>query len=244
MDMKISGSGVIAAGEYDNIRVSGSAKTNGAIRCQSVHCSGAAHFEGDIEAKKDIKISGSAHFDKHVSAQDISISGSTRIDGNCASAGNLHISGSLRCDGDIKGNGITISGSARAANMEGEDVLISGKIICQGLLNAENIVIKMSNASSEIGSIGGSKISIYPEKHHKKVTRLPLLSKMLGKNGQNDLVVKEAIEGDEIALEYVTAKAVVGRVVAVGEGCHIELVQYSETIEISPDAKVERQERI
>jgi hypothetical protein len=58
------------------------------------------------------------------------------------------------------------------------------------------------------------------------------------------LEVKESIEGDEIALEAVSAKSVTGRVVAIGEGCHIQLVQYSESIEISPDAHVERQERI
>ena len=244
MNMKISGSGIIAAGEYEDIRVSGSAKIGGPVRCQSLHCSGSVRCEGNMEVQKTIKISGSAHFDQNVSAQDIGVSGSTRIDGDCTSTGDLRISGSLRCDGDIKGNGISVSGSARATNMEGEDVLISGKIVCDGLLNAENIVIKMNGATSEIGNIGGSKISIYPEKHQKKITRLPLLSKMIGNNGRNDLTVKESIEGDEIALEMVTAKTVVGRVVAIGEGCRIELVQYSEAIEISPDAKVDRQERI
>ena len=244
MDMKISGSGTIAAGEYDHIRVSGSAKLGAPIRCQSFHCSGSARCDGDIKAQKDIKVSGSAHFDQNVSAQDIGISGSTRINGNCTCIGDLRISGSMRCDGDIKGNAVTVSGAAHAANIEGEDVEINGKIVCEGLLNAENIVIKMDGASSEIGSIGGSKISIFPARHRKRSPRLPLLSKLLGKNGRHELVVKDAIEGDEIGLEQVTAKTVIGRVVAIGEGCHIDLVQYSEAIEISPDATVERQERI
>lgn len=244
MDMKIAGSGIIAAGEYENIRVSGSAKVGGPIRCQSFHCSGSAHCEGTIEAHKDIKVSGSAHFDQSVSAQSIGISGSARIDGNCTSTEEIRISGAMRCDGDIKGNTIAISGAAHAENIEGEDVQINGKIVCAGLLNAENIVIKMNGATSEIGSIGGSKIHIYPERHHKKIVRLPLLSKLLGNNGRNDLVVEDSIEGDEIALELVTAKTVIGRVVAIGEGCHIDLVQYSEAIEISPDATVARRERI
>ena len=244
MDMKIAGSGVIAAGEYENIRVSGSAKVGGPIRCLSLHCSGSAHCEGTVEAQKGIKVSGSAHFDQSISARDIGISGSARLDGNCTSTGEIRISGSMRCDGDIKGNDITVSGSARAANIESENVHIDGKIVCTGRLNAENIVIKMNGATSEIGSIGGSKISIYPERHHKKITRLPLLSKLLGNNGRNDLVVEDSIEGDEIALELVTAKTVIGRVVAIGEGCHVDLVQYSEAIEISPDATVARQERI
>ena len=107
MDMKIAGSGVIAAGEYENIRVSGSAKVGGPMRCQSFHCSGSAHCTGGIDAHKDIKVSGSAHFDQSISAQDIGISGSARIDGNCTGTGEIRISGAMRCDGDIKGNGIT-----------------------------------------------------------------------------------------------------------------------------------------
>lgn len=244
MDMKIAGSGTIAAGEYDNIRVSGSARLGSPIRCGSFHCSGSSHGTGDMEAREDIGISGSTHFDGDLRAHDIKVSGSARIDGHCTGAGEVRISGSMRCGGDVKGNAITVSGSMRAANVEGEDVRISGKVMCEGLLNAENIVIKMNGATSEIGSIGGSKISIYPERHHKPIARMPLLSKLLGNNGRADLTVKESIEGDEIALEMVSAATVVGRVVAIGAGCHIGLVQYTETLEVSPDATVEREERI
>ena len=244
MDMKISGSGRISAGEYENIRVSGAAQLGGPIRCQSFHCSGSSHVTGDLEAQKEIAISGSTRFDGKTEAQDIKISGSASIEGNCTSTEEMRISGSMRCHGEVKGNRICVSGALHAESIEGEDVSISGKLICQGLLNAEHIVIKMNGASSEIGSIGGSSISICPEHQSKPTARLPLLSKMLGNNGRNDLTVRESIEGDEIALEMVSAQTVIGRVVAIGAGCQIKLVQYSEKLEISPDAKVERQERI
>ena len=52
------------------------------------------------------------------------------------------------------------------------------------------------------------------------------------------------VDGDEIALEGVVAPRVSGRVVAIGADCEIELVQYSEQVEISPEAKVGRTERI
>ena len=242
MDMKISGSGHIAAGEYENISVSGSAKLGGYIRCLSLHCSGSAHCEGDLEAQKNVKVSGSVHFDQNVSAQDIGISGSAVIDGNCTSTKDMQISGSMRCGGDIKGNIIHISGSIRVTNMEGEDIHISGKLNCPGLLNAENIDMKMFGSTSEVGSIGGSSIRVTVERNHPEVTRL--ISKLLGRHGHVGLTVNESIEGDDISLEKVTAKSVTGRTVAIGEGCHIDLVQYSESIEISPDAHVERQERI
>ena len=56
--------------------------------------------------------------------------------------------------------------------------------------------------------------------------------------------MKNSVEGDDIALEGVTAPRVSGRVVAIGEGCEIDLVQYSEQVEISPEAKVGRTEKI
>ena len=59
---------------------------------------------------------------------------------------------------------------------------------------------------------------------------------------QGDL--DRAIEADTVALENVRAPRVSGRVVAIGEDCEIELVQYSEQIEISPRAKVGRTEKL
>ena len=46
MDMKISGSGVIGAGEYEDIRISGSGRLQGLVRCKSFAASGAAFGNG------------------------------------------------------------------------------------------------------------------------------------------------------------------------------------------------------
>ena len=66
----------------------------------------------------------------------------------------------------------------------------------------------------------------------------------LAKAADGIVRVKNSVEGDDIALEGVTAPRVSGRVVAIGEGCEIDLVQYSEQVEISPEAKVGRTEKI
>ena len=73
------------------------------------------------------------------------------------------------------------------------------------------------------------------------IKRLPLLSKLLGRNA---LSVDESIEGDEVSLEYVSAPLVTGRVVAIGEGCYIDTVRYSEEVEIHPGARVGNCEKI
>lgn len=244
MDMKISGSGRIAAGEYEDISVNGAARLGTPIRCRSFHCAGSAHSIGRLNAQQEIRIAGSAQFDGNTSAQDIRISGSASIYGNCTSTGEMRVSGSLRCSGSVKGNIIHILGAVHTDRIEGEDVLINGKLTCPDLLNARNIVLKMNGATSKVGSIGGSSITIYPERYHKIVAHLPLLPKLLRGWGYGDLTVKEVIEGDEIKLEMVTAKSVIGRSVTIGAGCHIEYVRYTDSLEISPDAKVEHIEQI
>jgi hypothetical protein len=96
--------------------------------------------------------------------------------------------------------------------------------------------------TSHIGAIGGSEIRIYNSRYGNNGKRLPLIKRLLGGNG--NLCVGELIEGDVVALECVVAPKVVGRVVAIGDGCEIDLVQYSEEIEISDKAKVGRCEKI
>ena len=76
-----------------------------------------------------------------------------------------------------------------------------------------------------------------------KKRRLPLISRLVGLGG-SELTVGELVEGDVVALECVKVPTVVGRVVAIGVGCEIDLVQYSEEVEIDPDAKVGRCEKI
>lgn len=243
MDIKIAGSGTVAAGEYKNVHISGSGRIAGPIRCTSLHCAGSVRGSGDIEVVENLKTSGSATFENNVTANSVSFSGSGRVEGSCTIRGEGRFAGSFHCGGALKGNTVSIGGSAKTASIEAEEITICGKIVCHGLLNAEKITVKMDGSASEIGNIGGSLIRIYPE-WNKRETRLPLLSKLLGKGEKSRLVVQDSIEGDEIALENVTAKTVVGRTIAIGAGCRVDLVQYSEQLEISPDAVVEKQEKI
>ena len=112
----------------------------------------------------------------------------------------------------------------------------------EDLLNAEEVDIEFEKCM-EVGSVGGSKISIYKRHGEKKRFRLPLFSSLV-KRASGKVQVNNSIEGDEIALEGVVTPRVSGRVVAIGADCEIELVQYSEQVEISPEAKVGRTERI
>lgn len=243
MDMRISGSGMITSGEYENIGISGSAKGEGLISCKNFSCSGSAKLNGELRCEGKISIAGSLHAEKNISAGEISISGSVKAGGDCKVKEKLSVSGSCVFGGDIKCNVLKASGGISAKNVEAENADIRGKINAEGLINAEQIKIEFENDGSA-ENIGGGKIVIFPHTHSKPIARLPLISKIMGKAGSDCFTVKDSIEGDEIALENVTAENVSGRVVAIGAGCRISCVKYGETIEISPDAEVGTYEKI
>lgn len=243
--MNISGSGSIAAGEYnEKISVSGSGRLNGDIRCVALSCSGAVKGLGSITCTESLSTSGGCHFEKDVHAKRISVSGSCKVGGDIVAEEAVKTSGSLACDGRLTCATLASSGSLSVGgDIEAEEVRTSGLIRCGGLLNAEKIDLY---PSGKVGSIGGSEIRVHADGRmsEHKIMRMPLLSKLVGSHHGNHLTVEELVEGDVVALEYVTVPKVVGRVVAIGEECVIDLVQYSEEIEIHPKATVEKIEKI
>jgi cytoskeletal protein CcmA (bactofilin family) len=202
------------------------------------------HADGYVRCAEDLHVSGSCHVAGAAQAKDMRISGSFHVGEDLIVENGAHVSGAMTCGGKVRCVTLSCSGGVSVkGDMEGEDVRVSGKLDCGGLLNAEKIDLY---SAGHIGSIGGSEIKIHDDewKKHNKITRMPLLSSLVGGGGRNRMKVDELIEGDIVALEYVTVPKVVGRVVAIGEGCEIDLVQYSEAIEIHPKAKVGKQERI
>ncbi len=243
--MNISGSGSIAAGEYnESIKVSGSGKINGNVRCISLSCSGTVKAAGAVECNEKVGVSGYCHIENDLNAQNVSASGSIKVGGNISARESVKISGSLNCGGSIKGAIISCGGSVVVGGeMAAEEIRISGRINCEGLMNAEKIDIDLGGAgsTSKVGAIGGSEIRIYNSRVGSG-KRLPWLNKLLA--DKDNLCVNELIEGDVVAIEHVIVPKVVGRIVAVGDGCEIDLIQYSEEIEIHPKAKVEKYEKI
>ena len=245
--MHISGSGHIPAGEYnDKISISGSGRLDGNIRCTSLSVSGSAHCAGDLACTENIVVSGSGHFDGNITSKSMTVSGSTHIGDDLTVKETVRVSGSAKVGGGIKSGAVHASGVLKVEKgIETEEFRAEGAIDCGGLLNAETVDISMDGrAHSRVGSIGGGEIRVYLRKSEKSPKRrLPLFSRLVN-GGSSDLTVSELVEGDVIALEGVKAPTVVGRVVAIGAGCEIGLVQYTEECEIHPDAKVEHCEKI
>lgn len=244
--MNISGSARIPAGDYsDEINVSGSAKIDGTVRCLSFHCSGSVGGDGALQCKGEVKISGAVKIGKGVEAKSVVISGALKAGGGCTVEEEIRLSGALVCEGDLRCTTLRASGGIRVGGgIEAEEVKISGNVTCAGLLNAETVDIRLeNNSNSRIGSIGGGTIKVSARNNKgASLSRLPLLSKLMGA-AADGLQVDEIIEGDIVAVERVSVPTIVGRVVAIGAGCTVGVVQYSESVEIHPDAKVDKCEK-
>ena len=237
MDMKISGSGAVPAGEYGNIKISGSGRLYGRVRCENFYASGSSKGE-TIECGGEFKISGSGCFLEDVKAGAVSVSGSFSCGGDITADGRIACSGSLNCKRNIKCDIFSLSGSASVAgDIEAETVKASGVLNCTGLLNAEEVSIKFERGM-EIGSIGGSRITVLRDRRVGSFFNLFSLGRCAG------VVRVGAIEGDVIEIENVSAPVVTGRNVKIGSDCEIDLVQYSDEVEISHKAKVGRTEKV
>lgn len=229
MDMRIAGRGQIPSGEYGKIKISGSGKLFGMVRCTSFSASGTSKGEA-IECTEDFKIAGNSSFSNSVKARSLRASGKFSCEGDISADKTIALHGSASCGGNIKCEQFSASGSLKAdGDVEAESIKVSGSINCSGLVNAESVEIKCDKLMT-IGSIGGSAIQI-------KRKRISIFM-------NRRLIVSSAIEGDDISVEYVTCKRVTGRIVNIGNGCNIDLVQYSEEIKASPKAKIGKIEKI
>lgn len=236
MDMRISSSGVISSGDYDDIYVGGSCRAEGFIRCKSFSCSGSFSGKADIECENEFSASGSFSNKGTVKAGYFHCSGSASNSADIT-ADKIKCSGSFAVQGNVKARELKISGSLRAAkDIEAEIAKFGGSVHCDGMINAEELYIDISSSDSKAASIGGSKVEIKSNPSNLLFNRL-----FFKKHGS---FTTESIEADEIDIEYTNAKTVCGRCVNIGKGCKIDLVQYSDKIEIAPDAKVGKFEKI
>jgi cytoskeletal protein CcmA (bactofilin family) len=152
MNVNISGSGQIAPGQYDTVKISGSGKLEGLVRCNAFSSSGASRG-AELECSGAVKISGSSSFTRGIQAGELSVTGALSCGNDLQVSRELNCSGSLECGGSLRCNSLKLSGEAEVdGDVEAEAVKVSGSLDCTGLLNAETILI--TGAGMRIGSIG------------------------------------------------------------------------------------------
>ncbi len=231
--VSISGSGRVSGGEYTQVRISGSGKVEGDVVAQEIRVSGSGRFTGAVKAK-EITVSGAGKFSGRVEADVLVTSGSCGIEGDAA-VKELRSSGAQRIGGSLRGHYVRVSGVLHVAqDLEADVFTSSGKFEIGGLLSADRVEIRLVG-DSRAREIGGENIDIRASSGFS--VRLSLTRGLQFGVGIGTLTVGE-IEGDQVHLEATTAQVVRGKVVHIGPGCTIGRVEYTESLEVHPEAEV------
>jgi cytoskeletal protein CcmA (bactofilin family) len=203
----------------EELRISGAGKVEGTTKAKEIVVSGAGRFEGSVEAET-FQCSGACKVEAGLQTKEARVSGTFKVEGN-VKAHYFRSGGVLKVEGDL----------------EAEVVSLSGIVTVTGLLSADRVEMKLEG-TSYVREIGGEVIEVRRTRHRGLLDELGL--SFFRRPGALQAVT---IEGDEVYLEGTQAKLVRGKKVTIGPGSRIERIEYEESLEVDPDARVDEEVR-
>lgn len=235
-ELIINGSGSSSGGVYQSVKINGTGNISGDVACQVFRINGSGTITGNLETE-DGKINGSGNVEGSIKTQEFKINGTGQIKGSI-SGDDLTISGSASIGENLDVQNVKIEGSASDCNAE--RFHFNGSFDINGLLNADDINIRLFHSKSRVKEIGGGKINVAIG----STTGFKILKTIFTLGIYNSVLETETIEGDEIVLENTIAKVVRGTNVTVGRGCDIGLVEYKGIFQKNGDAKVAEEKKV
>lgn len=259
-EYNIDGVGSIAGGEYQRLVIDGVGSVNGDLTSEYIEINGAGKFKGKVKAKS-IEIDGSAKFLDDTICEELEIDGSGNFKCNLG-VDNLEVNGSAKIEKMIQGVKADIGGGLVALEgAEFENIRINGafktlksleveELRCDGVLNigeelnGEKVVISLRGAS-KVRIIGGHEIKVEKRSFYGGSQIFSMIKDLFSaEEATYDGLTCEEIEGDEIDIEYTKSKVVRGNNVVIGDKCEIGKVEYSESIMVSPSAKIREKVKV
>ena len=237
-NLMIDGSGSAPGGTYDTVRINGIGKINGDVICRMFRINGTGTVAGNLDTE-DGKINGTGTIEGSVHATRCKMIGSSHVRGGITGE-NLHITGSATFGQTVDVQHIRLEGIAKiSADVKADTFHSDGCFELQGLLNADEITIALYHAKSKAGEIGCGKINVSMAN-----SGFNILKSIFTIGQYNPILEVDTIEGDDICLEYTTAKVVRGTNVTIGRGCIIDLVEYKGRLIKTGDARVVEERKI
>jgi len=238
-DLKIDGSGSAPGGEYNSVKINGAGRITGDVVCREFRINGSGNIDGNIELD-DGKINGTGTVDGNIKARQLKITGSGQVRGTI-SGDNMIVTGSVTMGENLDVQKVKIEGSAKIGHdCNAETFHSDGTFEISGLLNADDITIKLYHSKSRAKEIGGGRINVSVGSN----AGFNVLKTIFTLGMYNPVLEADSIEGDEIVLENTTAKVVRGTNVTIGKGCNIDLVEYKGYLLKTGDAKVGEEKKI
>lgn len=242
-NIKIVGDNSSSGGLFNSVSVVGNGILNSTVDCINIKVVGNCTINGDLKAVSG-SIVGDINIKGNLSAEMFKVAGNMTVDYN-TSIKNLTIYGNTTIKGNISSEKIDVNGYFTVEGNCNSELFTSKSIVMKlnGLLNADDIDIQIYGRSA-VREIGGEKIMIKAGSE-SIFKRFKLIKSMLSPHDMcKGNLTSDVIEGDEIYLEYTTAKAVRGKNVTIGQGCNIELVEYVNSYNQHNDSVVRENKKI
>ncbi|MGL5085084.1 MAG: hypothetical protein ACRC68_05105, partial [Clostridium sp.] len=215
-------------GEYRDIQIELDAILDGDVDAINIKSSGSTEFTGNVIAK-EARLGGVCKIGGNCTIDNLQVCGESKVVGNIISD-ELIIDGKMLCNGEkIECNSLKLSGSLtsegslKASLIKGKGGLVLDKIEC------DNIDLFFSKKTN-LKEIKGVEIKIIGGKQKT------LIGKLISKS--SSLVEINNIIGDNINLENINSKLVVGKNIKIGDNCIIDRLEYSGEVNISSKSKV------
>ncbi len=175
-----------------------------------------------------VNILGECDIDGDIECDKFKAMGTANVRGNMR-AGSVRIVGTVDVDGKLEAEQVKVTGELNVkGDCSAESIHLRGAFSIDGLLNAGTVDIRLYGPANA-KEIGGGFIRVRPH--------LRMFS------GGKELSV-DTVEGDDIHLEYTTAKVVRGSTVYIGPGCDIALVEFQKEFKQYPKAKVTESNKV
>lgn len=235
----MNGAGSSGGGLFDRVVINGSGKITGDVECEVFQLNGSGYVDGNLKTDEG-RMNGAGTIEGDLTARVFKVGGSGRIAGG-VTAEELTVSGSGNIGKGITAQSVKVEGTVKIAQDCSAEIFVAdGGFEIFGLLNADDITIRLYGLKSKAREIGGGRIRVSVGPAHG----LGVIKTILSMGILNPVLEADVIEGDEITLENTTAKIVRGNNVVIGNGCDIGTVEYTGHYIKTGDAKVATETKV
>ncbi len=182
----------------------------------------------------DAHITGVNKIHGDLTCNSLHIEGVSTIVGQLTT-GPAHLAGTCKVSGSVKTEDFSFYGVVTVnGDMQCETLTAEGALDVSGALNAEDIRLVMSH-SSQVREVYGHSFSLICI--HGSVWLSLLRARRQG-------FTSELVECDEVSVEHSQIKTLRGARVRVGPKCRIELLEYSESLDVDKTSVVDKIVRV
>lgn len=183
----------------------------------------------------DIKINGFCNIEDDIVCDTIIVSGCANFSGDIK-CDDIRINGAVNIEGDVKADTLEIRGTVNANNIETEKFMLYGAANINGDINTDELDAK---TISIFRNIYGEKIIIKGTKfnHNIKVT---INSDFKNVGNSSQLSQFNEIEATTIELSYIKGNRISGEKITIGDMVEIDTVEYTDSISINSNAKINK----